>query len=495
MTEASHVAVDRPPAGWQAMVNEVQARIDAVDQALASLRIAVSHLTLAASHEEPQATRQEVETPQVTSSSKMAGGSETAQPVAPAFDESAREEVRRAVEQARNDMASGAAASTNGWTMPRDVWPGGPSPQGRKEVPARDEERSSDEWSKSPIDEAGLRPEHRAPAGPTPQPATELDADEKAMREAVRQAVERAKGEMTGGGLGRSDAEGRQAAESEEEAGREQVRRAVAQMRNEMTLGKATVSFEKPTVDEANDDEANDDEEAERQEAGRAERTEAEMASGALDDAEAEDGQEADSDEAGEEAAREEVRRAVAQIREEMTLGKATVSFERPAGDEADDDEEAKREEVRRAVEQARSDLTFGGRLSMYDDTAPPEADGLKPEETQSLFSAFAGADSSNWQGREPELLGLPASIIIEDSEGRVELARVYDTLNRVDRSQAALLNYTPHSVTVGLAALERLPEPEVMMAAVRRAFGRACRVTTEGTKMSVKIGEGEKAA
>jgi len=76
-----------------------------------------------------------------------------------------------------------------------------------------------------------------------------------------------------------------------------------------------------------------------------------------------------------------------------------------------------------------------------------------------------------------------------------VELARVYDTLNRVDRSQAALLNYTPHSVTVGLAVLEHLPEPDVMMTAVKHAFGRACRVTTEGTKMSVKIGDAEKAA
>jgi hypothetical protein len=290
----------------------------------------------------------------------------------------------------------------------------------------------------------------------------------------------------------------------------EEVHHAVEQIHTEVTFGAAAVLLDKVAGDEVLDEEEATREEvrpaveqspSEPNFGGEAmresvrlavERAKDEMLSGGPGDAGDEAAREAGSDE---DAAREDVRRAVAQMRSEMAVGTATVSLEKPAGDEDMDDEEAKREEVRRAVERTRSDLTFGGRLSMYDDTAPPEADGLQPEETHGLFAAFSGADSPSWQGREPELLGLPASIIIEDSEGRVELARVYDTLNRVDRSQAALLNYTPHSVTVGLAVLERLPEPDVMMAAVKHAFGRACRVTTEGTKMSVKIGDGEKAA
>src|SRR6266545_2279769 len=158
MTDASHGGFDHPPAGWQAMVNEVQARIDAVDTALANLRVALSGLTLVASHQEPHTATHEVAMPAAGWSSTMPETSEPAQPEAeaPAFDdESAREEVRRAVEQARNEMGAGGTVSSNGWTMPRDVWPGWSSPHTADDEPApdpgRDEVRRAVEEAKAEL--------------------------------------------------------------------------------------------------------------------------------------------------------------------------------------------------------------------------------------------------------------------------------------------------------------------------------------------------------
>jgi hypothetical protein len=187
---------------------------------------------------------------------------------------------------------------------------------------------------------------------------------------------------------------------------------------------------------------------------------------------------------------REEVRQAVEQARAELESGAVAFDNEPPSADD-----EAVRDEVRRAVEQARAEL-FSGGLSMFDESAPPESDGLLGK-SDTRFDAFKGADVNlQWPApQEPEPNLMPASIVIEDEDGRVELARVYDTLNRVDRSQAALLNYSPHSVTVGLGLRDRLPDSEVMRAAVLAAFGRTCRVNTDGARMSVKIGEREDAA
>jgi hypothetical protein len=197
---------------------------------------------------------------------------------------------------------------------------------------------------------------------------------------------------------------------------------------------------------------------------------------------------------AEEDARRNDVRRAVAQARAEMSWSLHVDDEPESDADTADrDDEDVKRDDVRRAVERARAEISSNG-LSMYDDSAPPESEGLKPS---ALFTAFSGADDTPaWQkNKDAELAGLPASIVIEDDVGRVELARVYDTLNRVERPSASLLNYSPHSVTVGLAALEALPEPDVMIQAIQAAFGRGCRVALDGSRMSVKIGESEKAA
>jgi hypothetical protein len=83
-----------------------------------------------------------------------------------------------------------------------------------------------------------------------------------------------------------------------------------------------------------------------------------------------------------------------------------------------------------------------------------------------------------------------PPVIVIEDSLGRVELSQVFATLSRVDRSaQAALLNYTPHSVTIGLNMLSAVPDAKELALAAEAVFGRVCTVKSEGSRTAIEIG------
>jgi hypothetical protein len=67
----------------------------------------------------------------------------------------------------------------------------------------------------------------------------------------------------------------------------------------------------------------------------------------------------------------------------------------------------------------------------------------------------------------------------------------VYETLSEVDCDEnAALLNYTPHSVTVGLNSKATVPSMEAMEDAVRLVFGRACEVDSDGVRVNVQIGK-----
>jgi hypothetical protein len=89
-----------------------------------------------------------------------------------------------------------------------------------------------------------------------------------------------------------------------------------------------------------------------------------------------------------------------------------------------------------------------------------------------------------------------PPVIVIKDPEGRVELARVYETLSLVNCDEnAALLNYTPHSVTVGLNLRASVPSKEAMEKAIETVFGRMCRVESDGVRVSVDIGMGKEDA
>ena len=173
------------------------------------------------------------------------------------------------------------------------------------------------------------------------------------------------------------------------------------------------------------------------------------------------------------EATRNDVASIVAQMRAE--------SDDVDAGDvgaEAEDPDEEVRDEVRRAVEAARAEMASG-----YKDGD----EGIKGAAGLGGDNRFSFPD---WQSTRVEPSGPPV-IVIKDSEGRVELARVYDTLSRVECDEnAALLNYTPHSVTVGLNSKASVPEVEVLTDAVKAAFGRECEVDSDGVRVNVQIGK-----
>jgi len=83
-----------------------------------------------------------------------------------------------------------------------------------------------------------------------------------------------------------------------------------------------------------------------------------------------------------------------------------------------------------------------------------------------------------------------PPVIVVKDTEGRVELANVYELLNHLDCGEsAALLNYTPHSVTVGLPIRAPMPSPDAVERAVGAVFGRAGVIDTDGVRITVQMG------
>jgi hypothetical protein len=137
-------------------------------------------------------------------------------------------------------------------------------------------------------------------------------------------------------------------------------------------------------------------------------------------------------------------------------------------GNEAKDPEEAQREEVRRAVEAARAEMA-----------AADEGPKIVPIVPRPGAPLPKGA---NFDG--------PPIIVIEDPSGRVELSQVFATLSKVDRSaQAALLNYSPHSVTIGLGMLAPVPDPNELVLAAQSVFGRSCTVKLEGNRTAIEVG------
>jgi hypothetical protein len=236
----------------------------------------------------------------------------------------------------------------------------------------------------------------------------------------------------------------------DDEARREEVARMVAEMR------ESGLKEEAPPAEAAQDDDAKREEVA---------RMVAQMREGGQQEDEA--SAEAETDD---EAKREDVASMVAQMRAEMDSGAST---EEDATQPADESDEEVRDEVRKAVEAARAEMASGYK--------EPE------DEEEGADKRFSFPD---WQATHAEPSGPPV-IVIKDSEGRVELARVYETLSRVNcDDNAALLNYTPHSVTVGLNAKASVPEVEAMTEAVKATFGRACEVDSDGTRVNVQIGK-----
>jgi hypothetical protein len=187
-----------------------------------------------------------------------------------------------------------------------------------------------------------------------------------------------------------------------------------------------------------------------------------------------------------EEAEREKVRRAVEEARAELLGGRA-LREEAPedvaAGTESPqdaepEDEEDQREKVRRAVEAARAEMMgLGPRRD--DPDAEEDEDGNPP----------VRIPKPKWQPASREDYAAPV-MVIEDGEGHVELARVYEILNRLEcASQATLLNYTTHSVSIGINSRENLPEAGKLGEAVKAVFGRPCQVSADGSRLSVQLG------
>ncbi len=199
--------------------------------------------------------------------------------------------------------------------------------------------------------------------------------------------------------------------------------------------------------------------------------------------------EEASEPDLDDEARREEVSRAVAEMRQQLEAGNfEDVMRGHPASGQSVDPkredfsawgriqaepepepEGDSREEVRKTVEAARQELSAGDE---------------KP-----VFRLAAPGSIPDWSHMQMEPSGPPV-VVMKDAEGRVELASVYETLNELGCGDgAALLNYTPHSVTVGLPATASFPSKEKVAAAVEKVFGLSSRVESDGVRLTVSIG------
>jgi hypothetical protein len=461
MTDATKNGFEQSHPDWQSTLEDFERKLDALTIALQEARQAGQRL--ARLHAASALSPVQTAAPMLAAVEQLASPPDVPAPPAPppvVEEDLTRDEVRRAVEQTRYDMENNGRMAAVGWAMPRDFWPGvtpaAPAHETEAEAEDEDPERSKVrrmvEAAKAELAKGHLEPLEDSdgkglddlspkvvPSALIPAPAP------SAMPSWTNMSITA----ETPGDNAAAEIEPPADPPLSEEAMREDVRLAVQRARAEMETG-APPSSKDPSPSEAVPEE--------------------------------EDGR------------RNDVRRAVAQARAEMSWSLNVEEAPEPeSGAAAPDDEDAKRGDVRRAVEQARAEMSSDG-LRMFDDSAPPESDGLK---SSALFAAFSGGDDTPaWQkAKDAEMASMPASIVIEDEVGRVELARVYDTLNRVERPSASLLNYSPHSVTVGLAVLEALPDSDVMITAIQAAFGRPCRVVLDGSRMSVKIGDSEKAA
>ena len=169
---------------------------------------------------------------------------------------------------------------------------------------------------------------------------------------------------------------------------------------------------------------------------------------------------------------------ARAENEQRRSYGEFSAPDSEPAADEVPPSEDGdRREEVRRAVEQARAELS----------PAKPRADLAKEDEPRSiLLASMSGAEGRSLADLDVS----PPVLVIENTGGRVELVQVFETLNRVQKSaQAALLNYSPHSISVGLSSLSDPLDPDELVKAAAEVFGKECSVTTQGSEISILVG------
>jgi hypothetical protein len=164
-------------------------------------------------------------------------------------------------------------------------------------------------------------------------------------------------------------------------------------------------------------------------------------------------------------------------------------------------DDATKRDEVSRAVEEIKRQMQAGGfgfdaATGESGDAAAPGEGGLTAlalgrdgQGERPAFRLAAPGSLPDWSQVPLEPAGPPV-VVIKDADGRVELASVFETLNEIGCGDgAALLNYTPHSVTVGLPASAPVPTTGQFADAVEMVFGLASRVESVGVRITVSIG------
>ena len=355
--------------------------------------------------------------------------------------------------------ASSAAEAPPAWSAPRleeetigvPFWNGPRRVEPEPDLKPRIEDYGLDSTSEAswPIARGGGRNFGKPPVEATvdeelPELTEPRDEDEEARRDEVARIVAQMR---EGGDEDEESQETSEPAGDDDEARRRDVAQMVADLRG---------SVDEEAEPWENGDAPHGDDDDRREEVTR---MVAELREGGDEDSNQEDA-------GADESAREDVAGMVARMRAELDGGEADA--------DADDSDEEVRDEVRRAVEAARAEM----------------ASGYKQTEGKDRASADKRFSFPDWQTTHMEPSGPPV-IVIKDSEGRVELARVYETLSRVNCDEnAALLNYTPHSVTVGLNAKASVPEVEVLTEAVRATFGRACEVDSDGVRVNVQIGK-----
>jgi len=340
----------------------------------------------------------------------------------PGYDQDAREAVRRAVEDAKAQMASGdlreKASDFVTDDKPEVSWVTVPD-DGFEPEPLPIFAEPMDEPTGPGAVEALHQPEETA-------------GEAEDSHEAVRRAVEQMKADMASGNVADEDlapglhilkSEPVESSAEEPEDPHEAVRRAVEQTKADLGMpGYATPRFE--AVEGSTPDSFDDDE-----------------------------------------AAREAVRRAVEEAKADRSFAENAIGTM--------DEEEAAREAVRQAVARARTEMATTGSISA--------------EEPPPVVKAPAFVVPPPHRAERVH----PPTITIEDPEGRVELARVYNLLKRLDvAANSSLLNYSARQVAVQLSDSKVAPEGDSVGDAVRDVFERENDVSVDGLNVIVKLGD-----
>jgi hypothetical protein len=443
MPEYEHDLPSSEDPEWNRLVQDVEKRFEVMSDALANLRGAV--IRLSSYRPQPQVIREYAPAPAAQASESVAALEDAVR----AFEAAATVPEAPAVEAAPVvPAANGASADTGSQAPSADDDAARREEVSRIVAEARGQQTSAPpafdgSWANaSENDEVdstseGSWPMARHPGLPISPPshrAIESESVADLAAEFQEAAVEE---------------------DPEEAARREEVARMVAEMR--AGLGSEDDAAEDEAPDKLEQDARDED-----------------VATVAVESFAEDEAVEADPED--EDARRESVAETVARMRAEMAAGAApddeTASNEDGAATAGADDADV-RDEVRKAVEAARAEMASG-----WGKESDRPADGAEKK--------FSFPD---WQTTHIEPSGPPV-IVIKDPEGRVELARVYETLSQVNCDEnAALLNYTPHSVTVGLNTRAQVPSKEDMERAVEAVFGRRCRVESDGVRVSVDIG------